>query len=126
MKEQIARLKPEVEWAAQEAASSQNTFKDFLAHFNRQQSQAGCSSYTPLPMYTPQAVLDGSGSSSRRSSQSSQDYCSQEEVADMMREYEVEITITSQIPCDDKDKDEDKDEDEDEDEDEDADGDSLS
>ncbi|GJZ54609.1 ribonuclease H-like domain, reverse transcriptase, RNA-dependent DNA polymerase [Tanacetum coccineum] len=57
MREQIARLKAEVEWAAQEAASSQNTFRDFLA---------GCSSsYTPHPMYTPQAVPDGSGSSSR-------------------------------------------------------------
>nr|GEY11395.1 pesticidal crystal cry8Ba protein [Tanacetum cinerariifolium] len=42
-------------------------------------------------MYTPKAVPDGSGRSSRRSSQSSQDYCSEEQVADMMREYEVEI-----------------------------------
>ncbi|GKD15382.1 zinc finger, CCHC-type containing protein, partial [Tanacetum coccineum] len=59
MREQTARLKAGVEWAAQEAARSQNTFKDFLAHFNRHQSRAGCSSsYTPPPMYTPQAVPD--------------------------------------------------------------------
>ncbi|GKC49963.1 ribonuclease H-like domain, reverse transcriptase, RNA-dependent DNA polymerase [Tanacetum coccineum] len=125
MREPTTRLKAEVEWAAQEATSSQNTFKDFLAHFNRQQSQA--------------------------------DYCSHEQVADMMREYEVEIAMwkaqaetptvhsrsgsrlqvflpdgnlnnptfapgTSQIPCDD-DGDGDGDDDDDEDDDEDEDGD---
>ncbi|GJS75926.1 zinc finger, CCHC-type containing protein [Tanacetum coccineum] len=59
MREQIARLKAEVEWAAQEAAT----------------------------------VPDGSGSSSRMSSQSSQDYCSNKQAADMIREYEVEIAM---------------------------------